>query len=687
MPPLILPNFKLNLEQILPILKHKIAEGVTLSEQLSKLSTPSFDNLVAPLSMFHAELHEFWSPVSHLNNVANNERLRNIYEGGALLLSDFYTNLAQSQGLYQTYVKLSQSSEYSKLSAVQQKIIQDTLLEFELSGVGLPEAERTAFKACEQKLVEATTKFEQNLMDAIRAWHYTTSATGEIEGIPEAVLAQAKNKASNQADQDHALAAQLSNSANPTEQDYFFGIDAPTYLAIMGYAKNPSLRQRFYQAYVTRASESTPEFDNSNLMVNILNTRAEEARILKYRSFADYATVKRMAKNPETILSFLRDLAQRSRAKAEADWKELQYFAESYGHQGPLNAWDIPYLSERLKEQQLGFNEEQLRPYFPINQVFQGLIALVSTLFGIRVQETSISAWHQDVRFLEVYDTESDQLRGGIYVDLYARADKRSGAWMDECQSLRTLKDGRKQLPLAFLNANFLPPSPNAEAYLTHEEVLTLFHELGHVLQHLLTEIPYPDVGGIQGIPWDAVELPSQFMENFCYEAEILKNLSCHKTTGAGLDEKLIHAIRSSRSFQSGLIMLRQLEFALFDMNIHLQQHTPNAAAIQKILDELRQEIALIIPPAFNRFQHSFSHIFAGGYAAGYYSYKWAEVLSSDAFSRFEEEGILNKSVGRAFRDTILAQGGSREALDVFIDFRGRSPKIDALLQHSGIIN
>jgi oligopeptidase A len=662
-----LVNFKLNLPEVMPMLEAKINDGLALVTTLSQLKAPSFENLVLPLSKFTADLGEFWTPVSHLNNVANTEDLRKVYEEGAIKLSEFFVSLGQHQGLYETYKKLKASAEFAKLSKPEQKIIDDALLDFELSGVGLPEQERTAFKTCQKQLVEATTQFERHLMDAIKAWHYDAENVEEFAGVPEVVLAQARAK---------AQAAGI--------KGYRFGIDAPTYMAIMGYAHDAKTRANFYRAYTTRASDlGEAQFDNSQVMVNLLNLRTQEAALLKYPHYANYALVKRMAKDPEQVLTFLYDLAKRSRTKALQDWQELQDFAKSEGHKMPLEAWDIAYFSERLKEKTLGFNEEALRVYFPLSQVWHGLLNLVETLFGIRFKEMQIKAWDPEVQFLEVHDDQG--LVGGIYVDLYARDHKRSGAWMDECKALRMLPEGEVQRPLAFLNANFLPPGKGEEAQLTHDEVLTLFHELGHVLQHILTKISLPEIGGIHGIPWDAVELPSQFMENFCYEPKILKNLSKHVKTGQSLDDKLIEALRQSRTFQSGLMMLRQLEFAIFDMRLYLNNDIRSAEMVQNILDEVRHEIAVIIPPKFNRFQHSFSHIFAGGYAAGYYSYKWAELLSSDAFSRFEEEGILNPGVGRSFRNTVLGEGGSREALDIFIDFRGRAPTIDTLLRHSGI--
>lgn len=661
-----LADFDIELTKVIPELQARINQGLALVDTLSQLKDPRFETLVLPLSEFHADLGEFWAPVSHLNNVANTDELRKVYEEGAILLSDFAVSLGQNKALYQAYEHLKESAHFKHLSGPEQKIIKDALLDFELAGVALPDAERQAFKQCQKELVEATTQFEHHLMDAIKEWHLDVSDVQDFDGVPEVVIAQAKNKA-------EALGI----------KGYRFGIDAPTYLAVMGYAHNSKIREQFYRAYSTRASEFGPKpFDNSEVMVRLVNLRAKAAALLKYPHFANYALIKRMAKNPEEVLEFLYDLAKRSRQKALDDLHELESFAKSEGHTLPLQAWDIAYFSERLKHQKLGFTEEALRPYFPLTQVWQGLLNLVATIFGIRFREKKIHAWHQDVQFLEVYDDQG--LIGGIYVDLYARDHKRSGAWMDECKSLRVVR-GQVQSPLAFLNANFLPPQNGEDAQLTHDEVTTLFHELGHVLQHVLTKISLPEIGGIHSIPWDAVELPSQFMENFCYEPEVLKKLTRHVETGKSLDDELIQALRASRTFQSGMMMLRQLEFALFDMHLYLHDDIKSSADIQKILDQVRREIAVIIPPKFNRFQHSFSHIFAGGYAAGYYSYKWAEVLSSDAFSRFEQEGILNPGVGRDFRNTILGEGGSRDAMDVFVDFRGREPTIDALLKHSGI--
>lgn len=665
-----LPNFNVDLTQVLPELQERLKQGLALIETLSASAHLSFETLVMPLSMFDAELGEFWAPILHLNNVANTDAVREVYEQGSILLSDFSVTLGQHQGLYQAYLKLKQDQvQYDALSATQKKIIDDALQDFELAGVGLPAHEREQFKACEKALVELTTKFEHHLMDTIKAWHYDLDDVRELEGLPEVVIEQARLKAE---------AVGLLG--------YRLGIDAPTYLAVMGYAMNRSLREKFYRAYVTRASElgASLEFDNSDLMVKILDERRREAQLLKYPNYAAYSLVDKMAHDPDQVLKFLYDLAKRSRDKALADLEEVKVFARQQGFKDDLQVWDLAYFSERLKEDQLGFSEERLRPYFPLTQVFSGLLNLVHTIFKIQFREVAIDAWDAHVKFLEVYDDQS--LIGGIYVDLYARADKRSGAWMDECRSLRYLRDGSLQKPLAFLNANFLPPANGRDAELTHDEVVTLFHELGHVLQHILTQVTYPEVGGIHGIPWDAVELPSQFMENFCYEPQVLKFLSCHVDTGLPLSDELIAAVRASRVFQNGLMMLRQMEFALFDMKMHLQNDILDVAQIQAILDEVRVQVSVIPVPVFNRFQHSFMHIFAGGYAAGYYSYKWAELLSSDAFSRFEEKGILNPSVGMAFRNTVLGMGGSREAMDVFVDFRGREPKIDALLRHSGLV-
>ncbi len=664
---LMLANFDIDLSKVLPELERLLTKGLALVETLSQQEMPTFESLVLPLSAFNADLSEFWSPVSHLNNVANTDALREVYEQGSIKISDFAVTVGQHQALYQAYLKLAKGSEFPKLSHPEQKLIKDALLDFEQSGVGLPEAERDIFKDYERQLVEATTKFEQNLMDAIKAWHYDTLDINDFKGVPEAVLLQAQKKA-----EAEGL------------KGYRFGIDAPTYLAIMGYADNAKIREHFYRAYATRASDlDALQFDNSQVMVDLVNLRAKEAALLNYPHYADYVLVRRMAKTPSIVLEFLSDLAKRSRTKALADWQELQDFAKSLGHQAPLQSWDVMYFSERLKEQKLGFSEEALRPYFPLTQVWKGLLSLVEAIFAIRFREVPIKAWHSDVKFLEVYDEGG--LIGGIYVDLYARDHKRSGAWMDECKALRVLGNTVQQ-PLAFLNGNFLPPQHGKDAELTHDEVVTLFHELGHVLQHVLTTISLPEIGGISGVSWDAVELPSQFMENFCYVPDILKKLSQHVETGQSLDDALIASIQASRTFQSGLMMLRQIEFALFDMRLYLQDQIDDASQIQDILNQVRQEVAVIIPPDFNRFQHGFSHIFAGGYAAGYYSYKWAELLSSDAFSRFEEEGVLNPGVGLAFRNTVLAEGGSRDAMDVFIDFRGRAPKIDALLKHSGIL-
>ena len=653
----VLVEFDFSLPEIIPSLEALLSRGRQLLGEIKLQAQPCYANVVDPLTLFHDELSRFWSPVSHLNAVKNTPELRAVYEAGIALLTVYQVEMGQDRALYQVYEKIAASPEFKNLTAAQQKVIEHALRDFRLAGVALNDADQLKYKEIETALSELSTQFDQHVMDATDAWSYHTENLPELAGIPAHLLAQAASRA-----------------AQKGLKGYVFGIDAPTYVVLMSYAENRALRQRFYEAYVTRASElGDPRFDNSEVMVKIVNLKQKQAVLLGFKDYAHYSLANKMAPSVETVFAFLEDLCVKSRPYAEAEINNLTEFAKKKGFEGQLESYDVPYYSELLKQELFGFSEEELRAYFPISKVLNSFFELLQRVFGLRYQEVKVKAWHPDVQFFEVYD-ETEQLRGGIYFDLYARPQKRSGAWMDDCQG-RVFKGGRQQNPVAFLTANFLSAGEGLEPCLTHDDVITLFHEMGHVLQHILTRVDEPDVAGISGVAWDAVELPSQFMENFAWQKDLLKDLPPH----------LIEQLLKSRHFQAPLQMLRQLEFAIFDLRLHEKHHLNNAGEIEAILKQVRQKTAILPVPAYNRFTHSFGHIFAGGYSAGYYSYKWAEVLSCDAFGRFEEEGVYNRALGLQFRETVLALGGSVDAMDVFVQFRGRLPTVNALLKSSGM--
>ncbi len=659
-----LANFNLNLSVILSELKKRLKVGEDLRDKLMSQSHFTYENLVLPLAAFHHELHIFWSPLSHLNAVKNTPELRKVYDAGVVLFTEYQVKLAQDERLYAAYKALQDVKDFNSWPEARRRVIDYAIRDFKLSGVALPAAKKKQYKELQTKLSECTTQFEHHLMDAIDAWSYHTEKQDELEGIPEVVLAASVEKAKAKG-----------------RTGYLFGIDAPTYIAVMSHAKNPELRKHFYRAYVTRASElGDIKFDNSKLMVEILKLKQQEAQLLEFKNYAQVSLATKMAKTEERVLSFLRDLAVRTKKKALAELEEIKTFAlqmtADSGQKTELAVYDIPYYSERMKEVRFGFSDEELRQYFPLSKVLNGLFGLLQQIFGISFVKKDAPSWDSAVQFFEVYD-EHKNLRGGIYMDLFARAQKRSGAWMDDARG-RFFAEGIHDHPIAYLTCNFMQGDAKQESYLLHDDIVTLFHEMGHVLQHVLTQVNEPDVAGISGIPWDAVELPSQFLENFAWQKEVLKQF--------GLPDDLIQKLRETQTFQGALQMLRQIEFALFDFLLHQRLPPKTAEEIQALLDEVRQEAAVVIPPEFNRFQHSFSHIFAGGYSAGYYSYKWAEVLSADAFSRFEEEGLFNRGIGEIFRKTILESGGARDALELFVEFRGREPKVDALLRASGIV-
>ena len=628
---------------------------------------PTWENFIEPLEILGDGLERAWSPVGHLNAVMNSEALRAAYNACLPKLSDYATELGQNRALFEGYRAVSAQEH---LDATQRQLLANALRDFHLSGVDLPPDQQSRFKAIDRELSRLAAKFSENLLDATNAWSKHIEDEAQLAGLPESARALARQTAERRG-----------------ESGWVLTLDFPSYQPVMTYADDAALRREVHEAYTTRASEVGPhagQWDNGAIMEEILALRHEQAQLLGYANYAERSLATKMARSPEEVMGFLAGLAQRVVTPARQELEEVRDFARSLGGAGTLEPWDLAYYSEKLREHRYAITQEELRPYFPISRVLDGLFKLLERLFDIRIREVQgVETWHPDVRFFEIRAGDGD-LRGQFYLDPFARPNKRGGAWMDVCVN-RLHTATCDQIPCAYLVCNFSPPVGDQPSLLTHTEVLTLFHECGHGLHHLLTQIDYPAVGGISGVPWDAVELPSQFLENWCWEWESLDLISGQVASGEPIPDELYQRMRAARNFQSAMQMARQLEFALFDFRIHLEYDPARGGRIQEILDQVRDQVAPLKPPAFNRFAQGFSHIFGGGYAAGYYSYKWAEVLSADAFSLFEEKGILDTATGRAFRQHILEQGGSRPAMDLYVAFRGREPTIDALLRHSGI--
>ncbi len=667
-----LPNFdSIKANHIEPAIDHLISNNRSeVKSILEDITDLNWDSFVQVLEDMDDQLNRAWSPASHLHSVADNDELRKAYNACLPKLSDYSTEMGQNVELFKAFENLANSEKYNSLSNAQKKIIENSLRDFRLSGIDLDAESKEKYKAIQQKLSRLQTKFEENLLDATYAWKKPITDKKELSGLPDTALALAEQAAKNE-----------------NQQGWLFTLEFPSYMPVMQYADNSELRKEMYHAYVTRASDLGPnagQWDNSNNMYEILKLRTDKARMLGFESYAHYSLATKMAENPEEVINFLTDLANKSITHAQKEFEELKNYVKETANIDTLEAWDVAYYSEKLRQEKFDISQEALRPYFPVNQVIEGLFAITEKLYDVTIhRREDISIWHEDVLYFEIYGN-SGNVKAGFYLDLYARQNKRGGAWMDEC-IVRRKSNKNIQNPVAYLTCNFTPPIGNDASLLTHDEVTTLFHEFGHGLHHMLTQVDYSGVAGINGVPWDAVELPSQFMENWCWEKEALDLFARHVKTGEVISEELYTKMNNARTFQSGMQMVRQLEFAIFDFRLHLEFANNPCLNIQDLLNEVRREVAVIIPPDFNRFQHSFSHIFAGGYAAGYYSYKWAEVLSADAFSKFEEKGIFDKTTGREFLQTILEQGGSREPMELFIEFRGRKPSIEPLLRHSGI--
>ncbi len=668
-----LPAFsEIRADHVEPAVDHILAENRRQIEALvNKADPPTWEGFVQPLMALEDRLERAWSPVSHLNSVANSDALRAAYNNCLPKLSAYATELGQHTGLYEAYRELAESDEYAVMDAAQRKLIDDALRDFRLSGIDLAEEERARFRTIMQELTALSAKFEENLLDATNAWHIVVTDESELSGLPAIAIEQAKGRAEEEG-----------------KRGWLFNLEFPSYLAIVTHADHRPLREALYEAFVTRASDQGPHagrWDNGPVMSELLALRHELAQLLGFDDYAARSLATKMAATPDQVLEFLRDLAQRSLPVARRDYDEIERFArDQYGIE-EMAAWDIAYYAEKLRKHKFDISQEELKPYFPEPRVIEGLFQVIERLYGMHLTPVEgIDVWHPAVRYYHIHD-QAGELRGGVYVDLYARPKKRGGAWMDECVRRFGTAAG-VQLPVAFVTCNFSSPVGDDPALFSHEEVLTLFHEFGHALHHLLTQVDHPPVAGINGVPWDAVELPSQLMENWCWEEEALGLISGHYVSGEPLPPELLERMKAARNFQSGMQMVRQLEFALFDFRLHHEYDPAQLTSIYDLLNEVRSQVAVVTPPPYNRFAHSFAHIFAGGYAAGYYSYKWAEVLSSDVFSAFEERGIFDEATGRRFLGSILEKGGSRDPLELFVEFRGREPQIDALLRHSGIV-
>ncbi|EQA01268.1 oligopeptidase A [Glaesserella parasuis] len=665
-----LPKFsQIQPEHVVPAIEQLIQQCRDTIEQVSQIDTPTWENFYLPQAITGDKLSRAWSPVVHLNSVKNSSELREAYQACLPMLSEYSTWVGQHQGLYQGYVKLKNSPEFATYSLAQKKAIENSLRDFELSGISLPADKQKRYGEISARLSELSSQFSNNVLDATMGWDIVIDDDADLKGLPESALEGAK------------LSAQSKEKSG-----YRFTLEFPSYLPVMTYCENRELRQKMYEAYNTRASDQGPnagKWDNSAIMAETLELRLELAKLLGFESYAELSLATKMAENPTQVVDFLEGLANRSKEQGKKELAELKAFAKERYGVSELQPWDIAFYSEKQKQALYAINDEELRLYFPEERVLSGLFELVKRIFGMRVEEQKeFDSYHENVRFFNIFD-ETDRLRGSFYLDLYARENKRGGAWMDDCINQKRLADGSLQKPVAYLTCNFNKPIGDKPALFTHDEVTTLFHEFGHGIHHMLTEIDVGDVSGINGVPWDAVELPSQFLENWCWEEDALAFISGHYQTGEPLPKEKLTQLLKAKNFQAAMFVLRQLEFGLFDFRLHMSE--PKENIVLDTLKAVKAQVAVVELPTFVRTPHSFSHIFAGGYAAGYYSYLWAEVLSADAFARFEEEGIFNCEVGQSFLDNILTRGGSEEPMVLFERFRGRKPTLDALLRHKGI--
>jgi oligopeptidase A len=657
-------------EFVAPAVDRLLADNRALIERVAAPAVPpTWRDFVQPLEDANERLRRAWGVVGHLNSVMNSPDLREVYNSNLPKVTQYYTELGQHEGLFAQFKALRTGAGFEGLTRAQKKVVDNELRDFRLGGAELPQEQKARFKEISERLSQISSRFSDNLLDATNAFaHYITDAA-DTAGLPEDALAAARE------------AAQAEGKPG-----WKFTLHAPSYLPVMQYADRRGLRELMYRAYVTRASEfGKAEWDNTPLIAEILLLRREQAQLLGFASYAEYSLAPKMAESPQQVLDFLNELAARALPYARRDLREVTEFARAELGLGRLDAWDLAYASEKLRARRYSFSDQELKQYFPEPRVLPGMFQLVETLYGLTIEPAEAPTWHPDVRFFSIRN-RAGSLVGQFYVDLYARPSKRGGAWMDEAVT-RRVRDERVQTPVAYLNCNFSAPVAGKPAVFTHDEVNTLFHEFGHGLHHLLTRVDTLGVSGINGVEWDAVELPSQFMENFCWEWDVLRPMTAHVDTAAPLPRALFDKMLAAKNFQSGMQTVRQIEFSLFDLRLHHDFDPSGGNSALDLLDDVRRRVAVVLPPAYNRFPNNFSHIFSGGYAAGYYSYKWAEVLSADAYSLFEEKGVLDPETGQRFWNEILAMGGSRPALESFIAFRGREPKIDALMRHNGMMD
>ena len=664
-----LPAFsKIKPEHIKPAVEAVIKTCRETIEAVSKIENPTWENFYLPQAAAGDQFSRAWSPVGHLNAVKNSPELREAYQACLPLLSEYSTWAGQHKGLYEGYLKLKNSPAFESYSLAQKKAIENSLRDFELSGISLPEDKQKRYGEISARLSELSSDFSNNVLDATMGWDIVITDESQLKGLPESALEAAKLSAESKG-----------------KKGYRFTLEFPSYYPVLTYCENRELREMMYKEYATRASDqgsNAGKWDNSANIDEKLKLRRELAQLLGFATYVDYSLATKMAENPQQVVEFLEDLANRAKKQAKEELCALKAFA-NHACSEQLEPWDIAYYSEKQKQALYAINDEELRPYFPEDRVLSGLFELMKRIFGLRIEEKfGIDTWHKDVRFFQIYDEQGEE-RGAFYLDLYARENKRGGAWMDDCINQKRFADGSLQKPVAYLTCNFNKPIGNKPALFTHDEVTTLFHEFGHGIHHMLTQIEVGDVAGINGVPWDAVELPSQFLENWCWEEEALAFISGHYETGEPLPKEKLTQLLKAKNFQAAMFVVRQLEFGLFDFRLHLAE--PREGLVLDTLKAVKAEVAIVKTPEWVRTPHSFSHIFAGGYAAGYYSYLWAEVLSADAFSKFEEDGIFNRETGQSFLDNILTRGGSEEPMVLFERFRGRKPTLDALLRHKGI--
>ena len=663
-----LPKFnEIKAEHVSPAVDYLLAEARKTIETLATADeTVTWDNFACKLEDMEERLSRAWSQVGHMNAVVNSPELREAYNENLSKLTDFYADLGQDERLYAKFRALRNSAEFEQLSDSRRKIIENELRDFRLGGAELPAAEKARFKEIQETLSRLSSKFEENVLDATNDYALFVHDESTLTGIPADVLQAA------------ADAAKADNKTG-----WKFTLHFPSYLPVLQYADDRQLRETLYRAYATRASEfGKAEWDNTPIIAEMLKLRQEAAELLGFANYAELSIATKMADSAKHVESFLEDLASKAKPFALRDRIELEEYAAKLGI-SDMQAWDVSYVSEKLREDKYAFSDQEVKQYFPEHKVLAGLFKVVETIFGIHVSQTEAPVWHETASFYDIND-EQGELIGQFYLDLYARNNKRGGAWMDEAITRRQSAGGLTR-PVAYLTCNFSAPVGNKPALFTHDEVLTMFHEFGHGLHHMLTEVDDYGVSGIKGVEWDAVELPSQFMENFCWEWEVLRHMTEHVDSGEQLPRVLFDKMVAAKNFQAGMQTVRQIEFALFDIRLHSQFDPHGSTTALDLIESVRDEVAVVRPPKWNRFPHNFTHVFSGGYAAGYYSYKWAEVLSADVYSMFEEDGVLSRETGQRYWQEILAKGGSRSAMESFAAFRGREPSIDALLRHSGM--